>query len=388
MKRLNFIVASLLLLLIWQNSSAQEPSKWAAGGYLKYMQTISIQDWDNITADNLFHHRLNVQYFPSDKITIKAGWRNRLIYGDTPRQYSSLGSSYAQIIDAAANDVVDLSAIVVEKDPFFIHTIVDRLYIDYAKDKWQISLGRQRINWGINLAWNPNDLFNAYSFFDFDYEERPGSDALRIQYFPSYTSSVEFAVKTASKKEEIVAAALWKTNKWTYDFQFLAGLYQEDLVFGGGWAGNLKNAGFKGEWSLFTPLEKDSLNKTSFTGAVSIDYVFSNNTFATASYLYNSGAGQESIFSLIATDINAKNIFPFKHSLLVLATYPVSDRTNASLSSIFSPGDLDLLFVNPSLSYSVKDNWDLDFIGQLAFARIVNYEDLIKSFYLRLKCSY
>ena len=38
----------------------------------------------------------------------------------------------------------------------------------------------------MNLVWNPNDLFNAFSFVDFDYEERPGSDALRIQKYTGY----------------------------------------------------------------------------------------------------------------------------------------------------------------------------------------------------------
>ena len=54
---------------------------------------------------------------------------------------------------------------------------------------------RQRINWGQTLVWNPNDIFNAYSYFDFDYIERPGSDAIRLQYYPDYSSAIEMAVK-------------------------------------------------------------------------------------------------------------------------------------------------------------------------------------------------
>ena len=59
----------------------------------------------------------------------------------------------------------------------------DRLFIEWNKEKWNIRIGRQRINWGINLAFNPNDIFNAYNFLDFDYEERPGVDAARVQYY-------------------------------------------------------------------------------------------------------------------------------------------------------------------------------------------------------------
>ncbi len=384
MKVLFFFVA----LLLASASYAQEPSKFLVGGYIKYMQTLGIQSWDNIEVDNLLHHRLNLSYFPSDNVTLKAALRNRLIYGDSPKRYHSLGLSYASLIDEPADDFFPLSRVLVEREPFLLHTVIDRLNVDFAWKDWQITVGRQRINWGVNLAWNPNDLFNAYSFFDFDYEERPGSDAVRVQYFPSYTSSLEFAVKAADSVDEAVAALLWRTNKWSYDFQLLSGYFKQDFVLGGAWAGQLKNAGFKGEWSLFTPLNSDSTRQTKCTAALSVDHMFQNSLFLSGSVLYNSDAGDASLFSLFVTEISARNVFPFEYSMLVLAQYPVRDRLNVSFSSIYSPGNLDLLFINPGLSFSIRDNWDLDFIAQLAWARVITYDDLAKNFYLRLKWSY
>ena len=81
---------------------------------------------------------------------------------------------------------------------FFLNTTIDRLWVDFNYGKLQVRAGRQRINWGQTLIWNPNDIFNAYSFFDFDYIERPGSDAVRVQYYPGSSSSVEAAVKVNS----------------------------------------------------------------------------------------------------------------------------------------------------------------------------------------------
>lgn len=41
------------------------------------------------------------------------------------------------------------------------------------------------------MAWNPNDWFNTYNYFDFDYEERPGTDAIRVRvYFKDGMSSL------------------------------------------------------------------------------------------------------------------------------------------------------------------------------------------------------
>lgn len=106
--------------------------------------------------------------------------------------------------------------------------------------------------------WNPNDIFNAYSFFDFDYVERPGSDALRLQYYNSEVSSTELAVKM-NRDKQVTAAGLYKFNAFEYDFQVLGGtLNQTDYVVGCGWSGAIESVSFRGELSYFQPKNKFS----------------------------------------------------------------------------------------------------------------------------------
>ncbi|MFV8328270.1 hypothetical protein [Flavobacterium sp. ZS1P14] len=64
---------------------------------------------------------------------------------------------------------------------------------------------------------------------------------------------MELAYRPGKNKDEHTAAFLYKFNKWKYDFLFLGGMYQTDYVVGSGWAGNIKEAGFKGEMSYFIP---------------------------------------------------------------------------------------------------------------------------------------
>lgn len=116
--------------------------------------------------------------------------------------------------------------------------------------------GRQRINWGINLVWNPNDLFNAFSYMDFDYEERPGSDAILITWYPSFSSSVGIACKAAKEEKYRTLAAKYRFNLFNCDFQVLAGQAGYDYVLGGGWTGNIGNVSTRGEASWFYLLEK------------------------------------------------------------------------------------------------------------------------------------
>ncbi len=169
-----------------------------------------------------------------------------------PAIWSSPSPSYAASV-AADQGWVDMSWNILNEQSFFLNTTIDRLWADFNYGKFQARVGRQRINWGQTLVWNPNDVFNSYSFFDFDYVERPGSDAIRLQYYPGSSSAMELAVK-ADYRDHITASALYRFNKWGYDIQFLAGyVNSEDLMAGAGWSGAIGSVSFRGEASWFQP---------------------------------------------------------------------------------------------------------------------------------------
>ena len=102
--------------------------------------------------------------------------------------------------------------------------------------------------------WTPNDIFNAFNYFDFDYEERPGTDAMRAVYAINSSSSIELAVSPGKTFNQSTEAIMLHYNKWDYDFQVFSGIYQKDFTVGGGWAGNIFGAGFKGEFTIFHSL--------------------------------------------------------------------------------------------------------------------------------------
>ena len=108
--------------------------------------------------------------------------------------WSGSGHSYSDLI-GTDQGWVDLSWNLLDEQSFFLNTTIDRLWVDLNYGKFQARIGRQRINWGQTLVWNPNDIFNVYSFFDFDYVERPGSDAIRLQYYPDSSSALNLQLK-------------------------------------------------------------------------------------------------------------------------------------------------------------------------------------------------
>ena len=99
-----------------------------------------------------------------------------------------------------------------------LYSTIDRLFFQYNSDQFSLTLGRQRINWGIHFVWQPNDIFNSFNYLDFNYPERPGSDALRLQYYTSATSSVDIAYKINAQNQSTFGAK-YAFNVWNYDFQ-------------------------------------------------------------------------------------------------------------------------------------------------------------------------
>lgn len=366
----------------------EAPSRLELRGYIKNMQTLLFfhtPAGNQFVQDNLLHQRSNLHWMPSDRLGFYAELRSRAFFGDLVRN----NPDYAAQVGDANNDVFDLSAVWQSGDAWVFHTMLDRLYAEYQSDKWEVRLGRQRINWGIGTVWNPNDLFNAFSFTDFDYEERPGSDALRVRYFSGYASSVELAVKAFRNRSDAVAALLWKFNAGSYDVQLLAGYAREDLVVGGGWAGNLGNAGFKGECSYFIPTTESG--EQSLALSASLDYAFSNSLYIQGGYLYNSlGAVNGAIQGLFGFRLSAKNLYPFRHALFGQVGYPLTPLLRSGIACIYSPVSSRALFLNPTLTLSVAENWDLDMVGQVAANRGVDgvFSSPLQAAFLRLKMSW
>ncbi len=365
------------------------PKKWSLDGYVKDLRTAIIDTAANVLLfNNQIHNRINFSYDFNNQWRFKADLRTQIFYGTLINTANPL-QSFGDGIDGANDDILDLSILLVNEPTLVMHSMIDRLYLDYTKDKLNVRVGRQRINWGINTVWNPHDIFNAFSYFDFDYEERPGSDAVRLTYYTGAASSVEFAIKAFEHTDEIIAGGLWKFNKWNYDFQVLGGIYNKDIVTGLGWAGNIKNIGFKGETSLFQGYDSAS---TAFAGTVAFDYAFENSLYLSGGFLYNSlGTSESASTSLLALNINAKNLFPYQYTGIVVVSYPFLPSFSGSMSLLYSPSDDQLLFINPTLTYAIKDNWNIDLIGQIAGSKYNNgtkYGFLSNLLFLRVKWSF
>ena len=361
-------------LVIAQDSN----KKWRLDGYIKEMISLTaLQDVDSLMFDNLIHNRLNVFWYPTEKLTLNMEVRTRMFHGDAVKTIPS----YGNFIDVN-NDFFDFSH-TEDFDQMVFHTMIDRLYLQWNDASWQLKVGRQRINWGVNLAWNPNDIFNAYSLYDFDYEERPGTDALRFQKFIGYAGGYEIAIKIADNWNEFTAAAMCKWNVKGYDLQALGGIMKNNLTAGVGWAGSIGWVGFKGESSYFYTLKKTDRN--AWLTSLSLDYSLPNSLYFNASVFYNSYATQQgNVLSLNSGNSDVRSLTPYKWNAFLQASYTFHPLFSGSLLTLVYPGNSGL-FINPMFTFSPLNNFDLDLIGQIFLNKNSQNTSLA---YLRLKYSF
>ncbi len=389
----NFIL--FLFFLFFINSAAKAQSSFSFKGYVKELNMfyktpnpvpVSASDSLEQFLLNEIHNRLNFRWYATPKLTFALEVRNRIYFGSIIKDFPEYENSINQDMG-----LLDLGTVLISQNNWFLHSMIDRASVDYTSGKWQFTFGRQRVNWGTNLVWNPNDVFNTFSYFDFDYEERPGTDGLRVQYYTSETASAELVYKIGHNSDETAIAGMYRFLKSSYDFQLMGGWVGKDYVLGGGWSGDIKGGGFRGEATWFKPRDKnDPENFETFAASVSGDYTFRNSLYLHLAALFNSygttgDAGGRSFFT---PTISAKLLSLGKYNLFAQTSYPITPLFSGNIAAMLNPCD-GSSFIGPSLTYSIANNWEVMVNGQLFFGRSgTEYGDFGKAIYGRLKWAF
>jgi hypothetical protein len=365
--RIRNIFLLMLVLVAGTDLSAQKEKagrlqRVTLNGYVKYLPSVSFQKVnENWITDNLIHNRLNLNWDINNNITFNTQARNRIYFGETVTNFQG----YSDYIDTD-NGFIDMSWTLFSANSIFMVTQIDRLYLDYNINKFQITVGRQRVNWGQAFVWNPNDLFNTYSFFDFDYEEKPGSDAVRVQFYNTYSSKFDVVAKLDHNKK-VTFAGLYRFNKWQADIQFLGGYYAgTDFTLGAGFSASVLKGGLRGEVTCFHPQNNFSDTTTTFVASLGYDYTFKNSLMILVEGLYNGYGYKSGGFDLkefYFMNLSPKNLSLTRWSFLSQLSYPITPLFKGTLAAMYSPND-NSWFVGPSAEYSLTESLYLNFFVQ------------------------
>jgi len=382
------IYIGILIIVILQGItilpvSAQK--QLSLNGYVNGLYTpIYLTGEDMFLNNGLIHNRLNFKYTPVDKWSFIAEIRNRAVFGN----FSSLSPGYFSML-TQDNGWMNLSWNITQGNNYLLNSSIERLNIAYNDKKWSLVIGRQRINWSQTLMFNPNDIFNGYSFFDFDYPEKAGSDAVRLSYYPSEVSVVEVAAKL-NRWGQATAAALYRFNAGGWDVQALGGIVNEyDRVIGAGFSGEAGGVNLRGEASFFRTVQKNLPSENTLVASFGADYTLKNSLSLMGTVLYNQqSTGRSSDFmSLYNTPLSPKMLSISDWTICAQASYPITPLLTTGLT-VVSFADYPALYFGPSADYSLSDNLTLSVMVQYFLGGSKGGTSDLTLGYLRLKYNF
>jgi hypothetical protein len=367
MKSAAQMIVVLLCVVLTPCVYAQVPGiepehPYSFGGYVKILTQAGIPDTGDTTWDHFTHLRLNFEYRWSEALSFNAGMRNRLFWGDS-LDVPGFGELLAE-----DPGYVDLSSNWLEGDDALGNTAFDRFHLNWQHRAWEMRVGRQRINWGMATLWNPNDLFNVYSIFDFDYEERPGTDAVLISHSPGYASRAEAVWEFGDDWDEVSLAGRYRLNLSGFDIQILGGKKKTDLVVGAGFSGSLWGAGISGEVSHFDPYKNESdgiEQEPSTVSTLETDYHLpgKGNLAWKVSILHTSNPQDpDSMRVYLSKPLTAKTISFSRWTAYGEAAFDITALSRQAIG--IAVYDDESWYATATNFYSLADDWQLRLVWQ------------------------
>lgn len=361
------LTAILVLTVVVTAALAQPPGvaapqKWSVAGYVKLLALAGHVESAENSANFLLHQRFNIEYRPSSQLRFAAALRNRFYTGDSLRI-----DGFAQQVGSDGG-VVDLTTNWLERGDLLATSTLDRFYVDWQSNQYRVRFGRHRINWGMATRWNPNDLFNSYSVYDLDYEERAGSDALLISRSLGFASRLElvWAVRDPlSQGNEHSVAARYLFNVNPYDLQLIVGDIDDNYVLGCGFAGSVAGAGLRGEMSCFIPQDDGDGDNHSVVATLESDYSWHGrrNVLTAASLLYLSDPADELVTNAFYLQPNSARDLSFSRwTASVDLSFDIT-LLSRQLVGVSYYDDDSFYFVTTN-AISLSDNFELQLVLQ------------------------
>ena len=390
----------LFLFVLLSSYLLPQSDPYSVGGYVKYLfSSVKYPQLSNRYYDHLLHARLNTKWYPSNNITGTLELRFRAFAGGSVEHYPD----YSSMIKTY-QPLMDLDVFLWNNKSTISYLEADRFYFDYYAGDLQTTIGRQRIAWGTSWVWNPLDIFNPRSVLDFDHEELPSVDALRLQYYTGPVGKVELALAPARDNKNSSYAILLSQNAFDYDFNFIAGLHKERWIVGTGWSGDILEAGFRGEitysqnpkritdfdniYSFYNVKSISSNTNNVLSFVLSGDYTFPNSFYIHTELLYNSNGKTKDIGLFNQEAAQLGMLSASRWSVYQEFSYDITPLMRGSIFGIIDPMDNSFVIV-PSISYSIITNLDLYLIGLFFNGnKLTEYGDYGNYFYSRLKWSF
>lgn len=228
-----------------------------------------------------------------------------------------------------------------------------RAFATLALGDTDLRIGRQRIAWGSGRFWSPLDILNPTSPIQLEREERPGVDAVLVEYILGEVSRLSAVYAPQRASADGSAAVYWHGNRTGVDFSVVAGKFRGDRLIGADIATQVGSAGIRGELTYTLPAGAKNYRRA----LIGADYAFANTLTVSAELYYNgAGASDPRVYDFAALMTGRiQNVG--QRYLGVFASYEITPLLKSNNYLVVNLHD-GSRYLAPSLTYSVRTNID------------------------------
>ncbi len=266
-------------------------------------------------------------------------------------------------------------------DNYSLTHYIDRLYFRQGFDWGNIIIGRQRISWGTGRVWNPTDLFNPINPANFSKIEKDGADVVSFTYAFGNFTDLNIVYNPQKESENSNAGFRFRTNFAEYDFSVVGGYFDRRVVAGMDFAGNLFEAGVRGEGII--SMDKENLNNNFVKLIFGMDNQFTPKLYGLFEYHYNGEGKTKKYRYQLNRLISGKILNLGQNYLFTSITYQLTPLLTGTLSNNINFND-GSGYTGLQTSYSVTGDFYVNFGVQLTYGtEFSEYWYYPNSFYLQ-----
>lgn len=185
--------------------------------------------------------------------------------------------------------LIDLDWKLLSDGNVLINESIDRLFFKQTFEDFELTLGRQRINWGVGRIWQPTELFHPVNPANFGKIEKTGADALSAKFFFGNFTDAELIVNFRERISDFNYGLRLRTNFSPFDISGIIGYFDRNPAIGMDFTGNVFDAGIRAEAIYIRNDEKP--DSSYFRFIVGLDRQLSPTIYGMIEFLYN-GEGE------------------------------------------------------------------------------------------------
>lgn len=155
-----------------------------------------------------------------------------------------------------ASEFVDLEKEISDRGDAHWRALLYRAYLLFESERLELTMGRQRVPWGVGRLWNPIDRFNAIGPLAIEADQSRGVDAIKARWLFSGFTHLELVYAAGARGKDRSYAARLEAVLRDVDVGLVAGVFEQAPTLGFDLAANLGDAAGRLE-VVWTDPERD-----------------------------------------------------------------------------------------------------------------------------------